>query len=295
MSAFNLAAVPSQQGRVAIVTGANVGLGFETTKGLASKDMQVIMACRNLEKGKRAKEKILAQYPNANLGVRELDLGNLQSVRDFAANFRATHDRLDLLINNAGVMAPPFSLTDDGFESQLGVNYLSHFVLTGLLLPLLNDTPESRVVTLSSNAHKRGRIHFDDLNFQEDYSRFDAYGQSKLACLMFTLELQRKLEAKGLDNPVSVAAHPGISPTALGRHLPWWTNLLAPLFLPFFTHSPKSAAEPTLYAALGEDVQGGEYFGPGGYREFKGKATKVEPEPHALDKEVAKKLWDVSE
>jgi len=164
-----------------------------------------------------------------------------------------------------------------------------------MLLPMLKDTPDSRVVTLSSNAHKRGRIHFDDLNFQKDYSRFEAYGQSKLACLMFTMELERKLESKGKDNPISVAAHPGISPTNLGKYLPWWTKLLAPLFLPFFTHSPKSGAEPTLYAALGEDVEGSDYFGPDGYREFKGRATKVKPEPHARDEETAKKLWKVSE
>lgn len=294
INSFDINQIPSQKGRIAVVTGANVGLGYETALALAQKDLTVIMACRDLEKGARARDQILQQAPGAELDLMQLDLSALKSVREFSDSFLKKYDRLDLLINNAGVMMPPFSLTEDGFELQLATNYLGHFLLTGLLLDTVLKTSESRVVTLSSIAHKNGKIRFDDLQSRQKYSSIGAYGQSKLACLMFAYELQRRLEKNG-GATISVAAHPGVSNTNLSRHYPKWTKILEPLFVPFFTHSPKNAAEPTLYAALGEDVRGGDYFGPDGWNEMKGRATKVDSTALSKDPEVARRLWAVSE
>lgn len=293
MSAFDLNKIPSQKGRIAIVTGANIGLGYETTIGLAKKDIQVIMACRNLEKAEKAKSEILIKVPDAQLFIMELDLMSLNSVRAFAKAFQEKHDQLDLLINNAGIMVPPFSLTADGFESQMGVNYFSHFLLTGLLLPLLEKTKNSRIVSLSSIAHKNAKIDFENLNSEKRYSKMEAYGQSKLACLIFSYELQRRLEKAGITI-LSVAAHPGVSNTNLGQHLPAWTKIIEPLFIPIFTHKPENAALPSLYAALG-DVKGGDFYGPTGFNEMKGKPGVVNSNAISHDKEIAKKLWTVSE
>lgn len=293
MSTFDLNQIPSQKGRIAIVTGANIGLGYETTIGLAKKDIQVIMACRNLEKANKAKSEILVRVPNARLTVMELDLMSLKSVRAFAKSFIESHSRLDLLINNAGIMFPPFSITEEGFESQMGVNYFSHFLLTGLLLPLLEKTENSRIITLSSIAHKNAIIDFENLNSEKSYSKQKAYGQSKLACLLFSYELQRRLE-KANSTTISVAAHPGVSNTNLGQHLPAWTKILVPVFVPLFTHKPEKAALPTLNAALG-DVKGGEYYGPTGFNEMKGKPGKVSSNAISFDQDIARKLWTVSE
>lgn len=291
---FNLAAAPSQQGKIAIVTGANIGLGYETVIGLAKKGAKVIMACRNIQKAETARKEILEKVPGAGLEILQLDLGDLSSVRAFAKAYTDKYDSLDLLINNAGIMIPPFSKTKDGFESQMGVNYFGHFLLTSLLFPLLNKTPESRVVTLSSIAHRNGKIQFDNLHAEQKYSKMGAYGQSKLACLMFAYELQRRIDASG-SKVLSLAAHPGVSNTNLGQHMSKWLVAIAMPIFSFFIHSPENAALPTLYAALGTDVNGGEYFGPTGYNEMKGKPGKVQSKPHAHDKEVAKKLWAVSE
>ncbi|MEL6923481.1 MAG: oxidoreductase [Bacteroidota bacterium] len=294
MAAFNIENISSQRGRIAIVTGANVGLGYETTLALAKKDIRVIMACRNVAKAEKAKAKIRSQVPTAQLDIHQVDLSKMDSVRAFAKSYIAQYDRLDLLINNAGVMIPPHTLTDDGFELQMGVNYLSHFLLTALLMDLLLQTPDSRIVTLSSIAHKKGSINFEDLHGKKSYDEWAAYRQSKLACLIFTYELQRRLEDRS-TNTISVAAHPGVSNTNLGTYLPWYIKLIAPIFIPFFTHSPKKAAEPTLYAALGSDVNGGDYFGPDGKNEMTGRATKVNSTPQSKDEALAKKLWEVSE
>ena len=291
---FNLAAAPSQQGKIAIVTGANIGLGYETVIGLAKKGAKVIMACRYIQKAETARKEILEKVPGAGLEILQLDLGDLSSVRAFAKAYTDKYDSLDLLINNAGIMIPPFSKTKDGFESQMGVNYFGHFLLTSLLFPLLNKTPESRVVTLSSIAHRNGKIQFDNLHAEQKYSKMGAYGQSKLACLMFAYELQRRIDASG-SKVLSLAAHPGVSNTNLGQHMSKWLVAIAMPIFSFFIHSPENAALPTLYAALGTDVNGGEYFGPTGYNEMKGKPGKVQSKPHAHDKEVAKKLWAVSE
>ncbi|MGB2923732.1 MAG: oxidoreductase [Limnothrix sp.] len=292
---FNLEQVPSQQGKKAIVTGANTGLGFETALGLAKVGATVIMACRNLKKAETAKAEILAKVADADLCVMELDLASLASVRQFAANYREQFTELNLLINNAGLMFPPYTKTDDGFESQIGVNYLGHFLLTALLWALMPDTPESRIVSLSSNAHKFGKINFDDLQSEQDYSATAAYGQSKLACLMFADEFNRKLEASG-KKLLSVSAHPGVAQTELARYMP---KLLVAVMrwtiLPLITHPVEAGAMPTLMAALAADVQGGEYFGPQGLAEMKGEPGRASKAEHALELEVAQKLWQVSE
>ncbi|MCB0651461.1 MAG: SDR family NAD(P)-dependent oxidoreductase [Saprospiraceae bacterium] len=294
MSSFDLNKVPSKKDSIAIVTGANIGLGYETTIGLAKKQIKVIMACRNKEKAENARKEILQKVPGADLGIILLDLGNLESVRNFASSFQEKYNRLDLLINNAGIMIPPFSKTTDGFESQIGVNYLGHFLLTGLLMPLLEKTASSRIVTLSSIAHRNGVINFDDLNSEKSYSKMTAYGQSKVACLMFAYEMQRRLEAKG-SKVISVASHPGVSNTNLSQYAPAWFKVIGSLLLPFFMHAPEKAALPSLYAALGEDVKGGDYFGPTGFREMKGAPGKVSSSTYSSDKDIAKRLWDVSQ
>lgn len=294
MTIFDITKIPSLKGKTAIVTGANTGLGFETTLALAKKHAHVVMACRNLKKAHQAKEAILQQFPSASLEIIQLDLNSLDSVREFANEFKKEHQQLNLLINNAGLMIPPLMRTKDGFESQFGVNFLSHFLLTGLLMPVLEKTNHSRVVSLASIAHKGAKIDFDNLNSEKSYARSKAYGQSKLACLMFAYELDRRLKKSG-SKVISVAAHPGVSNTELGRYIP---KLLYTILFPLvkiMTHPPHLAAKPSLYAALNEDLQGGEYIGPKGFNEMKGKPGIVGSEPQSHDQEVAKKLWEVSE
>ncbi len=292
---FNINEIPPQSGRIVIVTGANDGLGFQTTLALSKTGIKVAMACRNLEKANKAREEIIQQVPAANLELMHLDLSKLSSVHAFAEEYNQKHKSLDLLINNAGIMIPPYELTEDGFESQLGVNYLSHFLLTGILLPLLRETPGSRVVSLSSNAHKNGKIHFDDLQFSKKYSAFAAYSQSKLACLLFAKELQRKLDKSG-SKVLSVAAHPGMSDTNLFKHVPKFvTAVFGKLIRSFMVQSPENGAKPSLYAALGSDIQGGDYIGPDGWQEWRGEPVKVKGTKLSEDKEVAKRLWEESE
>lgn len=292
---FNLNSIPSQQGKIAIVTGANTGLGYETALGLAQVGMTVILACRNEAKAQQAKTNILTQLPNAQLDIIPLDLSQQASVRAFAQQYRSQHSHLNLLINNAGIMFPPYSATADGFESQFAVNHLSHFLLTSLLIDLMPDTAESRIVSLSSNAHKFGKINFDDLQSETQYSAVAAYGQSKLACLLFANELQRKLTAQN-KSILSVCAHPGVSNTELARYIPKAIQLLLWLTpLPFMAHSPQKASLPTLYAALADDVKGGEYFGPQGALEMSGKPGRAPKAAHGQDEASAQKLWDISE
>lgn len=284
-----------QNNRVAIVTGANTGLGFETAASLAKEGFRVILACRNMAKANAARQKIQQQVPSAVTEVMEIDLSSLRSVRSFANSFVAKHQRLDLLINNAGVMTPPYSKTEDGFELQFGANYLGHFLLTGLLLETLLQTHNSRIVTLSSLVHKNGTINFDDLQSEKGYDRVKAYAQSKLACLMFSFELQRRLEAAGHQHTISVAAHPGIALTDLSRNMSKFQYYLMKYTLaPFMAQSAEKGAEPTLLAATGP-ARGGEYFGPTGFREFKGKAGKAKATKLSRDKQIAHKLWEVSE
>jgi len=294
-SAFDLSTIPPQTGRIAIVTGANTGLGYETALGLATTGAKVILACRNRDKAKQAQAQILRQVPNAQLELIPLDLSLLASVREFAQQYRDRHSRLDLLINNAGIMFPPYSVTEDGFESQFAVNYLSHFLLTSLLLDLMPDSPDSRIISLSSNAHKFGNINFNDLQSEQTYSAVSAYGQSKLACLLFANELNRRLHQS--DRQIrSLCAHPGVSNTELPRYIPKAIQLLLRLTpLPYMAHSPDKAAQPTLYAALQRDIAGGEYVGPQGVLEMSGPPGKAPQSDTAQDEAIAQRLWQVSE
>lgn len=285
---------PSLEGKRALVTGANTGLGFETTKVLAGKGAEVIMACRNIHKANDAKTKILEEFPNAQLHVLKIDLASLESVRLFASQFNLEYGSLDLLINNAGVMMPPYTVTKDGFELQFEANYLGHFLLTGLLMRKLEAAPAARVISLSSLAHDWGDIYFDDLNFKSKYDKRKAYGQSKLACLMYAYELDRRLREK--KSPIkSLAAHPGISDTELARYLPWLIRFLSPVLMPLFAQSAASGAQPTLRAALDLSLPGGTYVGPGGNEEYKGKPVIVDSNQKSKDEGVANRLWAVSE
>ncbi len=282
-----------QSGRVAVVTGANVGLGLETAKALASKGATVVLACRNLEKASAAKATILSESPKAQVQCMALDLSDLKSVRAFASAFSAQFNRLDLLINNAGIMMPPYALTVDGFESQLAANYLGHFALTGHLLSMLNATPGARVVSLSSLAHRWSGVRFDDLQFSKRHDKRLAYGQSKHACLMFAYELQRRLARAGAST-LSVAAHPGVSATNLFQHMPAIVGMLTPVTALVF-NSASGGAQPTLYAALGEDIDGGDYCGPSSAWQMRGAPIKVGSNRASRDPLAAARLWAVSE
>lgn len=282
--------IPNQKGKVAIVTGSSSGIGFETARVLANKEATVIIAIRNLEKGNKAVEKILAQNKDADVRIMELDLANLESVEKFAENFKNEYSRLDLLINNAGVMIPPYSKTADGFELQFGTNHLGHYALTGLLLELLLKTEGARIVNVSSGAHKVGKLDFDDLTWEKrSYSAWRAYGDSKIANLYFTLELNRKLKEHNLDLIVT-AAHPGWTATELQRH-----KGIVEFFNGIFAMDISQGALPTLRAAIEGGLKDGEYFGPNGFMEMRGYPVQVETNELAKDEEIAKKLWEVSE
>jgi len=294
MSSFNLSSIPVQKGKIAIVTGANIGLGYETALALAKKEFKVILACRTADKAKSAMKSMLEEVPNAEIEIILLDLNSLVSVRGFAKKFVSKYDRLDLLIENAGIMAVPFAKTAEGFESQLGVNYLAHFLLTNLLFPLLKNTKGSRIITLSSLAHKAGKIDFDNLNSQNSYSKWPAYSQSKLACLMFGYELNRRIKKAGIDSS-ALSAHPGLSSTNLGQYLPSFVKLLFVPAAAIFGQDSEQGALPTLRAALDSEAKGGEYYGPTGIMEAKGTPGKVESSKISHDLAVAEKLWKVSE
>ena len=281
--------MPDQTGRIVLVTGANTGIGYETALAFARRNAAVVMACRSLEKGAEARDRILSQATEADVQLMQLDLGSLISVRKFADAFRAQNDRLDLLVNNAGVMVPPFTKTDDGFELQFGVNHLGHFAVTGLLLSLIISTPMARVVTVSSEAHRRCKIDFDNLNGEKGYSSWPFYGRSKLANLLFTNELQRRLEAAG-HSALSVAAHPGWTATDLQRH----TGLVNALN-GFFAMLSDQGALPTLFAATAPDVSGGGFYGPDGFFNMRGYPTEVRAAARAHDLDTAARLWETSE
>ena len=287
--------IPDQHGRVAIVTGANSGLGLETARELARHGARVVLACRNTEKGARALSEIEVSAPGVQLELAELDLGSLASVEAFAEGFRASHDGLDLLIDNAGVMAPPRRQTADGFELQLGTNHLGHFALAARLIGALEGREDARVVTLSSGMHKVGRIDFDDLQSTRRYNRWRAYGQSKLADLLFALELDRRLRTAG-STVKSVAAHPGYSATNLqSAAAPLLDRLAMQAANPFLAQSAEMGALPTLYAATCAGLAGGSYVGPDGFGELRGHPHLVTPARAARDEDVAARLWSVSE
>jgi NAD(P)-dependent dehydrogenase (short-subunit alcohol dehydrogenase family) len=285
---WTLADIPDQTGRTAVITGANTGLGYETARALVAKGARVVLAVRNLDKGKAAADLIGRRYPGADVAVQELDLTSLESVRAAADQLRAGHDRIDLLINNAGVMKTTKQSTKDGFELQFGTNHLGHFALTGLLLDLLLPERGSRVVTVSSNGHRFGGIRFDDLQSERSYSRVGAYGQSKLANLLFTYELQRRLASTGA---IAVAAHPGASSSELGRYAPGAVRRIAPLL----EQSTEMGALPTLRAAADPTVRGGQYYGPSGLLQLRGYPKLVSSNAKSHDLAVQKRLWAVSE
>jgi NAD(P)-dependent dehydrogenase (short-subunit alcohol dehydrogenase family) len=287
--------IPDQHGRVAAVTGANSGIGLVTARELAREGARVVLAARDTAKGDAAAREIEGAVPGAEVEVRTLDLASLASVRTFAERFRAEHDGLDMLINNAGLMAPPRRQTADGFELQLGTNHLGHFALTGLLIGRLEGRDDARVVTLSSGAHRMGRIDFDDLQGERRYMRWRAYGQSKLANLMFALELDRRLRAAG-STVSSLAAHPGYAATNLQSAAPPLLDRLVMIVgNRVIAQSADMGALPTLYAATFPGLPGGTYVGPDGLAEQRGHPKAVSPSRAARDESVARRLWEVSE
>ena len=287
--------MPDQHGRVAVVTGANSGLGFEAAKALAESGASVVLAVRDVSRGQQAAARIAVGAPDAEVSVQQLDLASLGSVRAAAADVLAAHPRIDLLINNAGVMAPPKQVTVDGFELQLATNHLGHFAFTGLLLDPLLEVAGSRVVTVSSLAHDlQARINFDDLQSERSYNRMAAYGQSKLANLLFTYELQRRLDAAG-KSTIAVAAHPGVADTDLFGDLPGFLRPIVAVTKPFYTQSPAMGALPTLRAATDPDVVGGQYYGPGGIRGWRGLPKLVTSNARSHDVDVQRRLWAISE
>ncbi|MDJ0331487.1 oxidoreductase [Planococcus sp. S3-L1] len=281
-------------GKTAIITGGNSGIGFETAKALLALEAQVILAVRNTKKGAQARATLLALYPSAQIDVMKLDLANLETIRKFAEQFSKAFDKLDLLINNAGIMTPPLSKTTDGFELQFGSNHLGHFALTGLLLPLLTNTSGSRVVTVSSRAHSRGTIDFDNLEGTKGYQAKKFYNQSKLANLYFALELDKRFKEHGCQT-ISVACHPGVSATNIlklgSQEIPTAVKRVANLFL----QPPSMGALSAIYAATEPSLMGGEYIGPVAQFQRRGYPALGTPHTNATDPEISCKLWDVSE
>jgi NAD(P)-dependent dehydrogenase (short-subunit alcohol dehydrogenase family) len=288
--------IPSQQGKTILITGANSGIGFEATKVLSTKGAHIIMAVRNLKKGKLAVETIKKENPNAKLDLMFIDLSDLNSIRTFSDEFHAKYSQLHTLINNAGVMNPPKrEVTKQNFEIQFGTNHLGHFLLTGLLLDVLKNTPNSRISIQSSIVHKtesmKPDIHFDDLNFEKSYNRDQAYSQSKLANLLFAYELDRCLKANNINTLVT-AAHPGYTKTNLQVNSGFMMSVILNNLL---AQNVKIGALPILRAATEENVKGSEYFGPTKLKELRGYPELVKSSEKSYDKDLAKKLWEVSE
>ncbi len=291
--------VPDQDGRTIVVTGANSGIGLEATRELARHGANVIMACRNTERGEDAAADVRAGVPDADLRVEVCDLASLESIRAFAE--RLEGEPIDVLINNAGTMAIPRSETEDGFETQFGVNHLGHFALTGLVFEGLHTAPESepaRVVTVSSGLHERGEIDFDDLQGEQAYDKWDAYGQSKLANLLFAYELERRFLTAGLSAK-SLAVHPGYADTQLqfrgiegrGSRI----RLLGRQLMNAVLAQPaEKGALPTLYAATAPDAEGGAYYGPGGLLDMRGTPERQASSDRSYDRGTARRLWEVS-
>lgn len=298
-SQWTIADIPTQEGKTALVTGANSGLGYVTSQILALRGAHVVMACRSSDKGERARHSIQVQAPHASLDVMSLDLSDLSTVRQFATEFGQQFRSLDMLINNAGVMALPRRTTADGFEMQFGTNHLGHFALTGLLADLLDRTAASRVVTVSSLYHRQGRIDFDNLMGKVRYRKWQAYAQSKLANLLFSYELQRYLDRRE-SSTISVAAHPGYANTNLQYAGPKMDN--APLRLRLMRMANSLAAQsaergslPILYAATAPDIAGGSFIGPDGFLQLRGYPVKVRSSVRSYDVQTARRLWEISE
>jgi NAD(P)-dependent dehydrogenase (short-subunit alcohol dehydrogenase family) len=291
---WTAADVPDQSKRTAIITGSNTGIGYEAAAVLAAKGAHVVLAVRNLDKGNDAVARIKSASPNARVSVQELDLTSLDSIRAAADALRVTYPRIDLLINNAGVMHTPRSTTKDGFELQFGTNHLGHFALTGQLLDNMLPIEGSRVVTVSSQAHRfRGTIDFDDLHAEKKYDRAGAYARSKVANLMFTYELARRLKSKGAPT-IATAAHPGSSSTELTRNYPAWMQKPVDIAWGLIAQSPEMGALPTLRAATDPSVRNGEYYGPDGVGQQRGHPKRVESNRQSYDVELQRRLWEVS-
>jgi len=293
---WNPSEIPDQSGRVAVITGANSGIGFKAARHLAAKGATVIMACRNLEKARAARARLPA---DANVRIVELDLGSQASVKKAAEEILAEHPRLDLLLNNAGIMWLEEGRTEDGFERQFGINHLGHFTLTALLLPALRDVAGSRIVTVSSIAHRAGRIHFDNIHLDGQYGRQRAYAQAKLANLMFAVELDRRLQRAGAQTR-SLACHPGIASTNLAgpgiaEETPLGIGRVVRWLWPLMTQSAEKGAWPTLYAATAPQAEGGHYYGPARLKEAIGPPREARPRRYAMDPEKGQRLWALSE
>jgi NAD(P)-dependent dehydrogenase (short-subunit alcohol dehydrogenase family) len=292
--------VPEMDDQIAVVTGANSGIGYEVASVFADRGATVVMATRSVDRGEDAADDVRETVPGADLDVRHCDLGDLSAVASFADAFTSDYDELHVLCNNAGVMAIPRTETADGFEQQFGVNHLGHFALTGRLLEVLVDTPgESRVVTQSSGVHEQGTIDFSDLNREAAYDKWEAYAQSKLANVLFGYELDRRLDQYGFDGVTSVVCHPGYADTDLqyrgpreaGSRVRLWAMRVANRI---FAQPPEMGALPMLYAATAGDVEGGEYVGPGGLMGMRGHPEFVRSSEESYDEDVAERLWEVS-
>jgi NAD(P)-dependent dehydrogenase (short-subunit alcohol dehydrogenase family) len=292
---WTTANIPDLTGRVIIVTGGNSGLGYESVKAFAEKGAEIILASRSVEKGEAAKTSI--GNVKGKIVVMQLDLMDFASIKNFAAEFLKKYTRLDVLLNNAGIMTTPYFLTKDGLEAQNGTNHFGHFVLTALLFELIKNTPDSRIVNVSSMAHKQGKMDFDNLLFEngKGYSPIKSYGRSKLLNLLFTYELQRMIEAAGIKS-IAVAAHPGVSNTNLARYLEdkLIFKILKPLMMPFM-QSQDMGALPQIRASVDPHVKGGEYYGPGGFNEMKGFPVRVQSNSASHSLQDARKLWEISE
>ena len=292
MSLYREADVPQQTGRTVLITGANTGIGWEAARVLAARGARVLLGCRSESKGQQAMARLRAVHAEADLACVQIDLASLASVQRAAAEV-TKESRLDVLINNAGVMVPPYGRTEDGFELQFGVNHLGHFALTAHLLPMLRERSGARVVTVSSSGHKAGRMQFEDPHAERHYSAGARYAMSKLANLLFTKALQARLAREG-SPAIAVACHPGAAATELSRHLPWWlTTTALPLIRPLI-NSPAEGALPILMAATSPDAQGNDYFGPVGFMELARSAGKARPSPASQSDADADRLWVLS-
>jgi len=293
---WTTAQIPALNGKTALITGANSGIGYRAAEELARHGAHVLLGCRNAAKGADALARLRAEVPGASAEEALLDVSSIADVKRFAVEFLAGHRTLDLLINNAGVMAlPTRELTPEGFERQFATNHLGHFALTGLLMPVLLAAPAPRVVTVASLAHRAGKIHFDDLQMAKKYKPWDAYGQSKLANILFARELARRAAGTPL---LSLPVHPGVSVTSIIDNGPGGKDLKMRLYkviAPVLMQSDAAGALPTLYAATSPDAHSGEYIGPDGFMEIKGSPVVVKPRKNGLDEAAGKRLWEVSE
>jgi NAD(P)-dependent dehydrogenase (short-subunit alcohol dehydrogenase family) len=297
-SNWTAAQIPSQAGKTALVTGANSGIGYQAALELARHGAHVLLGCRDHAKGQAALDRLQREAAGVSAELVEIDMASLSSIRACAADFGRREVALDLLINNAGVMAlPKRELTTDGFERQFGTNHLGHFALTGFLIPQLLAAPAPRVVTVASLAHRSGKIDFDDLQSERNYKPWDAYGRSKLANILFAKELNCRAVAAG-SSLMSVAVHPGVSVTNIFANGPGNSGLkvkVMKLLAPVLMQPDAAGALPTLYAATSKEAHGGEYIGPDGFMEMKGSPVVVQPRANGMDMAVAERLWTVSE